>query len=221
MKGLFLNDIYIIWKLNKILLIFLVAYMLIGAVSGNLFFISISVLFAALSSKSIMAWNEQNKYDRYLLTMPYSRKAIVAQRYLSSILITLLTLLFAVVICLVLSFVTDGFALAGTLSMLICMLFAATVFNDINLPLIFKFGCEKSRIYFFIMIILLFAASGAFISEFGENSIIDAGMSISMLALATAATIVITVISFFLAVKIYEKREFYSSKIRAPPSAPI
>lgn len=207
MKGLFLNDIYIIWKLNKIMLIFLGVYMLIGAVSGNLLFISISVLFAALSSKSIMAWNEQSKYDRYLITMPYSRRTIVAQRYISSVLITLLTWLFTAVVCLVLHFVTDGFEFTGTLSMLTCMLFAATVFNDINLPLIFKFGCEKSRIYFTIMIILLFAVCGAFISEL-EGSIINTGLSIITLTLMTAATIIITVISFFLAVRVYEKREF-------------
>lgn len=163
-----------------------------------------------------ITFDERNKVDILLNSMPLERKSIIGAKYLSFIMISVLAFL--------ISF-SEGMLINATSLMqysfpnfefaqLTNALFAISLLVGIIYPLYLKFGIEKTRIYNIIIFVSLFILPKmlkenldvskdnqwlAYISTMTENTIVAAMFAIAL---------IFFYISYAVSRKIYENKEF-------------
>ena len=163
MTGLILKDILVLRKALRSYALFLFFYM--GMAAVGLFSISFITAFmqviVMILPMSAFAYDEQAKWDRYALTLPVGRRAVVTARYLFMLLMVLVAALFALASCLVLSLVQQGDLMenigTGAVALALGLLAA-----DLNLPMSYAMGLERARPYLYATLFLpLLALVGA------------------------------------------------------------
>lgn len=153
MKGLILKDILNLKRQYKVILVMLVFYVGLSAISSNnsVYGAIISFFMVMLTITSI-SYDERSKWDTYALTMPVTRNDIVLGKYVLGIILSGLALLINFV-CRTLS----GLSLKETLGTVFLLFGISILFLCVILPFIFKYGTEKGRL---IMMIVLFTPMG-------------------------------------------------------------
>ncbi len=106
---------------------------------------------------SSMAYDEQSKWDKFAAATPVGRQGIVGGKYLLALLTvgmgTLLSSAMALV--LLLTGLAEGDTVEFLLSILGCAL-VSVLLNAVLLPILFRFGVEKSRILFLLLFAFVF-----------------------------------------------------------------
>lgn len=203
MTGLILKDIYNLKKHSKVYLILLVFYFFMGMANDNsAMFGSMLSIVAAMLPITAMAYDEKNNWDRYALTMPLSRKDMVLSRYILGLIFALVAFIIAMASSLLLNkdSLLENIAMnLGTLGFV--MLLTAIIF-----PILFKFGVEKGRI---LMMIIFMAPTGIILllSNYGIQLPDEKTMK-TFLYYSPIAVIIIFILSLFISISIYNKKEF-------------
>jgi ABC-2 type transport system permease protein len=203
MTGLILKDIYNLKKHSKVYLILLVFYFFMGMANDNsAMFGSMLSIVAAMLPITAMAYDEKNNWDRYALTMPLSRKDMVLSRYILGLIFALVAFIIAMASSLLLNkdSLLENIAMnLGTLGFV--MLLMAIIF-----PILFKFGVEKGRI---LMMIIFMAPTGIILllSNYGIQLPDEKTMK-TFLYYSPIAVIIIFILSLFISISIYNKKEF-------------
>ena len=87
MKGLLRKDLYMIWRYGRLLLLISALFLVLGAISGgNTFFILYPVLFGGVLPVNLISYEERDGWNALCDTMPVSRKTVVNERYLMTLL---------------------------------------------------------------------------------------------------------------------------------------
>ncbi|NLL77087.1 MAG: ABC-2 transporter permease [Clostridiales bacterium] len=218
MKGLLLKDFYMIWKQAKIMLLLVIIYILIGVFNDSLFWTMFSVIFMSMLPITALALDERSGWNRYAGMLPYSSKDIVMSKYLFG----LIGVGIVIVVYVILTVLT-GIALhreiqpAAILEMIIPLFSVSCIFMGTNLPIMFKTGVEKGRMWYTLSLIVIMGSSSAVISILNEESVkkeIIGFLQIGRLTDAMLQNAVLLVVcgvlllgSMNLAVKIYEKKD--------------
>ncbi len=205
MSGLLLKDFYILMKDCRMNVIIALGFSLFGVFNGNPFWVVWPVLMCGLMPGSIMGLEEQSGWLAYADTMPWSRKTVVTAKYVFLLLMVLgVTALLAVV-----------YTLTGALvkmEMTIPDLFAISLIigivpSCVMLPVNFKMGTVKGRLWYFAAIALaagIGGGVGALLIDKGVGMPQNAGDFYWVLFVLPVAVLAV---SWLLAVKFYEKRE--------------
>ena len=199
MKALLMKDCYVLWKQMRIFVLILVVFCLFNGSFGNLFV----VVWASMMPYTAMAYDERSKWDQLAAMMPYSTRDIVLSKYA----LGWLLMVCALALCLVTQTLAriagsglDALAPAGYLLGLL----AGILILNITLPLFFRFGVEKGRMWMFLLIILVCGATGALSSV--TISVADGYASMafqnSILAALVALDVVTTAISVPLSMRL-------------------
>lgn len=202
MIGLFLKDVINLKQQAKIFLVIAVMFIGISILQQDSnFFAMYMVVFTILVSTTAFAYDDKAKWDRYALTMPVSGRDIVLSKYLLVFVFTVL----AFFLTFLLTFsMTHAFHESLTECLTISL--ASLALSSIILPVFFKFGVEKGRI---VMMAIVLAPS--FLSLLLSNLDFSAPAPAILNKLeifAPFAVILILVLSVFLSMRIYEKKEF-------------
>ncbi len=209
MIGLLLKDIYTMRQYVKTLLFMLVFFAVISAGLDNpaTFFEGFIILMSMMLTISSFSYDDLAKWDRYALTLPVSRKEIVAGKYLLSIVLcvaaTVISFLISAIILTVKP--VEGFGLTEQLFATAAIVSIAFFFTGILLPLTFKFGVEKSRILMFV----IFAAPSAAVIALDKLGIpmpTEASL-MSFLKLLPLIVILLYYLSYRLSVRVFSKKE--------------
>ncbi|OBR96128.1 hypothetical protein CLRAG_05790 [Clostridium ragsdalei P11] len=156
MNGLILKDLYNLKSSGKSLFIPIVVFSLFYFLQGInmevwdvfiIFFVSIFVI-------NTMSYDNTAKWDKYALTMPVTRRDVVLSKYMVSIIVIFIGSILATALSfaqginkhnldVIEIFTVNGAAMAG-----------GFLFISVTLPVIYKFGVEKSR----VLILLVFLA---------------------------------------------------------------
>lgn len=218
MKGLLLKDWYMVLRYWKSMFIFNIIYAVIASFSSMaMLFALMNVLLGTMVVKSLMAYEEQNKWDCLAVNLPVTKRQIVTEKYLmgfgGALYASLLTAAVMSLINLLLHR-TGGIALLPGLLMFVTV---GMLLLSLELPVLFKFGTNKGRIWFIAVIVLLStaiggieAASGIFSTD-GETGMLQnlsAGSSILLILGLFLISCAAVYISIGLSVRFYEKREF-------------
>ncbi len=213
MKGLLVKDFLGIKSYMKLFLIVLVIGIVPvlvnknGDFSGG-FATGICAVLGGMMCFTSFAYDNSSTWDNYVLALPYSRKQIVLSKYIFSLLTlgTGVGLGIAVNLILAATWIANAgwqtWAFAG---IIFC---GVAFFISIVIPLIYRFGVEKSR----LIVLLIFMAP--FFITVGIANVQDAGISvhpeqvfgllIKILPVIAAAALVL---SYFISVRIYTKKE--------------
>lgn len=209
MKGLLLKEWFVIWKQGKFMILLALIYGVMAVMGSGYFFAGFSVVFLSMLPITVMGLDERSKWDYYAITMPYSRKDIVLSKYIFSIICSFTAMIIYIIATIIKWIIGKEPADFGSLiTQTISMLSLGLFFSTVNLPIIFKFGVDKGRMWFILITVLLIGGISA-LSKFFEDYTVQIGNLIQRLSPFVLPVISagLLAISAYLSLKIYEKRE--------------
>jgi len=155
------------------------------------------------------AYDDKNKADLLLNSLPLSRCDVVLARYLSVFLFASLAIIFYAIIAGVNKFVGLPLKVSPiTGEGIVGALLAASFMHSIYLPSYFKFGFIKARLVSFVLFFVVFFGAGTFINRInsieGSLQVLPRQGNIIFLLVAMALIIV----SYFISLRSYNSRDF-------------
>lgn len=175
MKGLLLKDWYLICRHCRAYLMILVVFLGIGLFSPeSIFFLYYPVLMAGSIPVTLLSYDSMSRWESYSRTFPYSEGQLVAAKYLISLLAVLVTSLVTVLACGLRMGAQGGLDLMVLLQMSCVVLALGLLTPALMLPWVFKFGAEKGRIVFYV--VLLMVVCGFFVGFYNSMELDLPGM---------------------------------------------
>lgn len=202
MRSLLYKDLVNLKQQFRFYVIILAFYVLLGIKSGDASFLgAIMTMFAVMLSITACAYDEKAGWDKYALTMPFGVRELIGSKYL---------------LALIGVFVTAGIMLpvnlfAGTplqeaLALTASWIAIGLFYTETILPVIFRFGVEKGRIFMIVIaflpvMILLFFDKGA--ARFVSSELFEKALYI-----APFVFLLILPLSVWCSYRMYKKKEF-------------
>lgn len=211
MKGLIKKDFLLLKGNLTYFLIITVIFSMI-TITGEAFDVSFMLPFLAIMMFILtFSWDDFNNWNAYAITLPIGRKNIVKSKYISAIII----LFSSVILCIVLSFITtmvseNTFDMQTVLSDILGTILGVILILAIWFPCIYKFGVEKGRIMLFTGVFSVVIVGSILSKFFDFTAIINFINSLENIGLIIIPiiTIVLLMISYFVSLRIYLKKEF-------------
>lgn len=207
MKGLLLKDFYMAVKYCRAYLLIAVVFIAVSfAGDDNLFFIFYPCLLCGMIPVNLLAYDERSKWLQYSATLPYSRAQIVSTKYLVGMIAQTLMILATGAARMVQMYRNGTFALGDFVVLCLLLLILSTVTSSISLPFMFKWGVEKGRIAYFVMIGVVCGGSVAAASVF--RGVLQAQIQPEgILPVLALGGIGLYALSWYLSIRFYEKRD--------------
>lgn len=207
MKGLLLKDWYMMKKYCRYYFFVCIVFTALSLASeGNMFFVFYPCLLCGMIPVNLLGYDERSRWTEYVGVFPYTKAQIVSAKYLIG-LFTQITMLTVICITQGLKMAIEGnLILKEFFVLMMLLLIMASVASSLTLPFIFKYGVEKGRAAYYIMIGVVCAGSiiaTTIFKESAENRIQPNGI----LPVACLVGIGIYALSWYLSIIFYKKRE--------------
>ncbi|WMC91915.1 ABC-2 transporter permease [Kineothrix sp. MB12-C1] len=218
MKGLLIKDLYLIWQQAKIFLLLVVVYVVMGVFVNNSFWIVFAVLFVSILPITALGLDERSKWVSYEAMLPYSRRDIVISKYVFGIIGGGIIIVIYIMLT-VLAQIAKGQEIqsAEILSMVISMIAVSCFLVGTNLPIMFKYGVEKGRMWYLLSIALIIGGAtfvtgiinGVWKVEKDPRLMLikDALEGPMQGVIILVGSILLLLFSIILSIRIYEKRD--------------
>ena len=207
MKGLLLKDWYMMKKYCRYYLFVSIGFIILSMISsGNMFFVFYPCLLCGMIPVNLLGYDERSRFTEYVGTLPYTKTQIVSAKYLIG-LFTQIAML--IVICAaqgVKMGIEGTFVMKEYLVLMMLLLVMASVASSLTLPFIFKYGVEKGRGAYYVMIGVVCAGSIIATTIFKEGLQNEIQLN-AVLPIACIVGVAIYVVSWCLSIMFYKKRE--------------
>lgn len=218
MKSLILKDWYLATKNCWAYIIVIVPFLAISLFADTpiLFTFSFPVLLTSVTSINIITYDEKCRWQNYSLSMPYTRKQIVASKYIMAAILSCSLSLLGGITQIVSCFINGN---AGEISALylmftICVLILIGIVSPcLIFPFIFKMGVEKGKILYVIIMGFIGFIMGFFMNVMTDDEMIEMVSDLSekdiliSIAVILASDVVIYFGSWALSSHAYGKRD--------------
>lgn len=207
MKGLLLKDWYMMQKYCRAYLLIAVVFVSVSFINNeNLFFVFYPCLLCGMIPVNLIAYDERSHWLQYSGTLPYTKAQLVSSKYLIGLLAQITVALITVVGQALKMAMSGGIRMNDFYVLLLTLFILFTFSSSICLPFVFKYGVEKGRIAYYVMIGIVCAGSTIGASLFTGN--LQAAIEPNLLlVLLTAAGILVYALSWYLSIVFYRKRE--------------
>lgn len=209
MKGLLLKDGYQTVSQMKTMYLTVAVVLVVWMFSTSdsyAFPISYAAIFLGVLPVNLLGYDQNSGWVEYSLTLPVSKKVLVAEKYLVGLLCAAASVVIGGLFVVVLS-LRKGAALDGTALFFVWNgVNTILLMNGISLPLMYRFGAEKARMIYILTFAgfgALIAGGGALAEEFQTNGRFQA--SIGLGAALFVVVLVLYVLSWRLSVAWYGK----------------
>ncbi len=207
MKGLLLKDLYMTMKYCRIYLLIAAVFIAVSfAGNDNMFFILYPCLFCGMIPVSLLGYDERSHWLRYSDTLPYTKEQIVSCKYVIGLMAQIAMLILTAAAQAVRTSANGTFELKNYIVLMLTILIISMITSSISLPAMFKFGVEKGRIAYYVMVGVICAAGGAASSVFGADFQAEFQSDIFIPILCLVG-IVIYALSWCMSIAFYKKRE--------------
>ena len=207
MKGLMLKEFYMAWKYCRLLLVITLVFLGMAMLpsSENLFLLVYPCALASFIPVTLQSYDTQSRWNVYFETLPTSRAQYVSAKYLIGLILGEFLLALTGLSQLLAMKLSGEGSLYQLLSLLSALQFLAIAPPALCLPLIFKWGVEKGRILFLVMIGIVFGGSAALALgvEDGGSFSLPGNLSVWLLL----GVIVLYALSWVLSIRLYRTRE--------------
>lgn len=193
MKALVLKDFYVLWKQMRMFLLIMVLLSVVGGIFNSVFV----VVWCAMLPYTAMAYDERSHWGQLAAMMPYSKRDIVLSKYVLGWLCMAAAMVLSLVFQTAASVVTRE---SPTLSALAMSFLGGVIALDITLPMVLRFGVERGR-WGFMVIIFGVAALGGAIAGMAEEL---PSISLPAMVLLPLAAVIATAVSIPLSMKLYK-----------------
>lgn len=219
MQGLIIKDFLYLKNTWKNLLIIFVGSVLISVALGN-YLLAICALPLILLTNTINTFQTDEFFntDSYTLSLPLTRKQIISARFIYTFIMVIASFFVGLVIYYLVYFIArpnyNGLN-TDMLKYLIMLEGTSLLVDSIFYPIIYKVGCEKSRLVL-LSIVMLLLGIGSILSVYinvFDKDFIDFVSIINYIQrngvqVLGILVVIATTISYFLSIKFYNKRDF-------------
>lgn len=192
MKALLLKDVYVIWKQMRLFLLVVLVMCVVNTTFNSIFLI----VWCSMLPYTAMAYDERSHWNQLAAMMPYSRRDVVLSKYV----LGWLCMAAASILCLAARVVLGHFLENEVdTSIVLTSLCLGVISLDITLPAVMRFGVERGRMIF--MVVIFGAALGAGVAL---DSVDIPSVPLPVMALLPLAAVVLTAVSIPLSMKLYQ-----------------
>lgn len=208
MKGLLRKDIYMAAQYYRAVLLVVAVFLLLTIFGdGSLIFLAYPTMISGMLPITLLSYDTHFKWEQYSGTLPYTRAQLVTVKYLVGLIFSGGVLLVCLGVLALRQILGGGFDLDAFLGAgLLCFVLgvAAPAFL---LPLAFKFGPEKGRLLFIVLIASLCGAGFA-LGQTDFLSGLAIGNTVVVALAAAGVTLALYLLSWRLSIHFYQKKEF-------------
>ncbi|WP_272864812.1 ABC-2 transporter permease [Clostridioides difficile] len=195
----------------KFILLFIIMFGFMSSLGdGNVNnFIGVIIVLCTTMIVSTFSYDDLNKWDSYVLTMPINRNDIVLSKYLTMLIFSFIGVLVSLIVSVTIGYFKNTLILNETLLINALILSISVCFGSLILPLIYKFGTERARLLMILCFLVPTLALLVFKSIL-ENISSPISIEIILNTLVYSlpfVAILLFVISYFISSKIYSKKE--------------
>ena len=169
------------------------------------YLMGVFVLMMSIQSISSISYDELAKWDIYALTMPISRVKLVISKYILSIMLSIIALIISGTIAYLVILPTSNMNRLEFLLSAYLVFAISTLLLSVLLPLIYKYGVEKSRLLIFVVISIP-VLIGIFFSKIGIG-LPDENQLRNLFKVSPFIIIVLLFISSFISCRIYKNKD--------------
>lgn len=219
MRGLIIKDMLFIKNTWKNLLLIFIGSLLLSIALGNYLLAICSVPIILLTSGiNTFQTDEFYNTDAYTLSYPLSRKKIVTSKYLFTLVMMLISTYIGIMIYAAISVIIHPGVLGLNVDMLKQLLMleiSGLLVDSIFYPIIYKYGCEKSR-FVLMSIVMVLLGIGSILSVYinvFKKATINLEVIVKFidqygLLSLSIVVIIATLISYFLSILAYRHKDF-------------
>lgn len=211
MTGLVLKDFLVLRKALRTYVLFLIFYLILAifdlfSISFITAFVQIIVMILPMSS---FAYDDLAKWDRYAMTLPLGRRAVVRAKYAFVLLMILVAATFALLSCVALS-ITAAQPVEENLAAGVGALSVGLLAVDVTLPLNYKMGPERARpflyaIIFIPVILIVLAARAGWLDNLEQ---LPPSVVLPLLGLIPLVILLSLPVSYLISCRVVEQKEF-------------
>lgn len=211
MTGLVLKDFLVLRKALRTYVLFLIFYLILAivglfSISFITAFVQIIVMILPMSS---FAYDDLAKWDRYAMTLPLGRRAVVRAKYAFVLLMILVAAAFALLSCVALS-ITAAQPVEENLAAGVGALSVGLLAVDVTLPLNYKMGPERARpflyaIIFIPVILIVLAARAGWLDNLEQ---LPPSVVLPLLCLIPLVILLGLPVSYLISCRVVEQKEF-------------
>lgn len=219
MRGLIIKDMLFIKNTWKNLLLIFIGSLLLSIALGN-YLLAICAVPVILLTSGINTFQTDEFYntDAYTLSYPLSRTKIVTSKFLFTLIMMLISTYIGIIIYLLIQLIINpGVNGLNTdmLKQLLMLEISSLLVDSIFYPIIYKYGCEKSR-FVLMSIVMILLGIGSILSVYinvfkqttldleGIIKFIDQYGLISL----TILVIIVSIISYGLSILAYRHKDY-------------
>lgn len=203
MKGLLLKDTYMTVRLCRMFLLLDVVFLGVWMFgNGDIFFLTYPCLLTTMVPMTLISYDEREKWDVFAATLPYSRAQIVSCKYLIGLCLSVLILAVAAVGQI---FRRTPGGTAEFLTMLPVLLSACLLAPAVLYPFVFRFGAEKGRVVYYVVIAVV--CGGSVVLQNMEVASLLGSLSVGSLPAGVLIAAAVYAVSWLLSIRLYAKRE--------------
>lgn len=194
MKGLIQKDVYVLWKQMRIFFLVMLVIMVGNGSFGSVFV----VLWSSMLPYTALAYDERCKWDQMAAMMPYSPRDLVLSKYVLGWLCMAASGVFCLAVQAAAGIVSGSAPSVPTLLASLCL---GIITLDITLPAVLRFGVERGRMIFMVVIFGVAISIGILVDMVDELPSLPVPLVV-LLPLGAAAG---TALSIPLSMKLYKE----------------
>ena len=202
MKGLMKKELLMLKRATRAFAFICVIFIAMSAISqDNAFFMLMPIMISGLLPSTLLSYDERCKWQEFSGALPVTRAQLESAKYL----LGLGCMTAAFVLTLLVHLIVRRYPMPMLLSLLGGIFGLSLFICSVSLPMMFKFGVEKGRLWYYATLILVGGASGA--SAGMANDLFSEGLP-SFLWLFPVIGAMLFALSWLLSIRFYQKREF-------------
>ena len=209
MIGLIKKDLLMLKGNCKVFIIMLLIYTGLG-IYGQADLSFLIPFMSFLMMMTTFNYDNYNKWDAYVVTLPDGRKNSVKAKYLATLILILVASIIVTILSLIIAYSKNNTDYESLLLVILGCTFATVLLEVFMYPAIYKFGVEKARIGILVIvcaIIFIEEFMRKYIDFYAINKIFDVFNDYIFLALPI--TMILSLfISYSISASIYMKKEF-------------
>ncbi len=202
MMALLLKDVFLMRRRSGIMLLAIAIFVFLSGVQGGLVNTVMATMMPLMLGFTTFAYDQNDGWEAYACALPFSRKLVVQSKYV----LALGCILLSIFLVLVIGLLASSWEIHTIFSNAVTQFVFGAFFVSINYPLIFKFGFEKSRLYYILVMVALMSIGSVLASLLQSAS-----MPAFILVLLPIASICCFTASYLLSCSIMKKKEFSGS----------
>lgn len=207
MRGLLIKEFYMLGKYCKCFLIVLAVFLVVALLGGdNYFYLVFPCILTGSIPLILFSYDEREKWCVYSGALPYSKAQLVSVKYIMNVLICAVTLILTLAAEVLSDIIHhDEFVANQWMSALIYVTILSLIFPSILMPFAFRFGSEKGRMVYYL-VVGMFSGLASLIVSLDQFSALT-NIQFPHEVFALLCVLALFVLSWFLSILLYQKRE--------------